>query len=160
VIVPGTVEMVTVYFEDSKVHSRVMNSAVRHSLWRFTRRHDAAFRSWAAAQLWRPTAEPVSASQREAPECSAEIHRLASEPCVPNPPSAEEPGGETCGATQMQIQLSRRGIDAAAGLSYADIQAVLHKCQRSCKGSDVHSPRSWRRAAACVVIAIFVRRLL
>ena len=153
--------MVTVYFEDSKVHPRLINSAVRHSLWRFTKRHDAAFRAWAAAQLGQPTAEPVSATQREAPECSASTHQLASGICVPSPASAEEPTSRDCrSATQMQLQLSRGGLDAATQMSYADVQAVLHKCQHSRKGRDAYWVRSWHRAAACVVIAMFVRRLL
>ncbi len=153
--------MVTVYFEDSKVHSRVINSAVRHSLWRFTKRHDAAFRAWAAAQLGQPTAEPVSARQQEAPECSAASNQLATESCVPSPPGAEmSTSGDCRSATQMQLQLCRGGLDVASRLSYADVQAALHKCQRSRKGTDACSARRWHRTAACVAIAILVSRIL
>ena len=150
--------MVTVYFEDSKVHPRLMNSAVRHSLWRFTKRHDAAFRAWSAPQLGQSTADPVCTEQ-EAHIRSAATQELPSDNYAPSAPSTQTPtDGDCCGEQKMQHGLSRGSLAQCNQLSYADVQAALHKRQRDPRSGAADMACKGRRAAAFIACAIFASR--
>ena len=156
VAAPGAAEMITVYFEDSKVHPRLLNSAVQHSLWRFTKRHDAAFRAWSVAQLGQLTPDAVPAMQRGAHECSDAALELMSAHDAPSAPSTQEPShGDCCSVRDMQHHLARGSLAKDNKLLYTDVQAALQKCHYERKGGGADMTRRMRRAAGFMACAIF-----
>ena len=152
----GAVEMVTVYYETSKVHPRLMNSAIRHSLWRFTKRHDAAFRACAAARIGQPTASMLAANRSMPP--SAHGHQMPSDASAPSTTSRQQPDwSDSRCVVRSQLQLPGCGL-AATQLLSAEVQVA--QCQCSSRGESAESFRIWRSTAACIALAVCARRFL
>ena len=156
--------MVTVYFEDPKIHPRLMNSAVRHSLWRFTKRHDAAFRVYTAAHRGQLTSGQLACSGDEAGSKSPDDSVSYSDSDAGAIASAvaclEGPGSNTyTGVAQRQVK-SLSGVPCAAEQpSYADMKTMLQR-QRSSSSSDGRTRLAGlRRLALCTAVAICARRL-
>lgn len=62
------VEVITVYFEDSRIRPLLVNAGVRKGLWPVNMKQEAAFRNWVVSnpQKWQPAAAAI-ARQREKP---------------------------------------------------------------------------------------------
>jgi hypothetical protein len=155
--------MVTVYFEDPKIHPRIMNSAVRHSLWRFTKRHNAAFRVYTAAHLGQLVPGQLAGSNEEASSSPSDkpLSYSKAGACALAASCQEGPAsGKCCGPAAPHQVLSLHGVlrGSADEPSYASMRTLLHR-QRS--GNDDRArPPGFRRFAVCTALAICARQLL
>ena len=155
--------MVTVYFEDPKIHPRLMSSAVRHSLWRFTKRHNAAFRTYTAARLGQLAPGQLPGSNDEAGSSRSDNALSCSKmgACASAAPRRDGADrDDSCSASAQRQLLSPHGVlrGVSGEPSYAGMRTLLHS-QRS--GSDGRArPQRWRFVALCTALAVCARRVL
>ena len=149
--------MLTVYFEDPHINARLVNGAVKHSLWGFNKRHEAAFRVYAAAR-----------QQQHAARARSAVAVPAN--CAPVPPqeSCGPPEALSASAADVNIDETRAAAsaagparqesdsegEAAQHLSYAAMRAQLQSRDACAPGEN-----KWRRRAA-VATAFIAARLL
>ena len=145
--------MVTVYYEDPHMNARIMNSAVKHSCWGVTKRHESAFRVYAAARLQRKIAHAershprahISATESALPEGDSE--RAASQ--------GEDGMGsnESAGGSLRRDSCSSVGEGSVTGMEWS--YAQMRECVKS-GGCEGHAGSGrWRRRGAIATAAIF-----
>lgn len=124
------------YFEDSSVGARLMNSMVKRNVWKFTRRHEEKFREYARA---RQQYLVVRAERAEA---------------FSHANNGSELGGEAGGACRPSHDGD--GSDSEADWSFATMRV------QSRGGCGVAGRHKWRRNAlvttASFLVATFLAR--
>lgn len=139
--------MVTVYYEDPHMNARIMNSAVKHSCWGVTKRHESAFRVYAAARLQRKVAH----AERSLPS----LHTSLSEGALQEVNSewaASHGEVETCSMDPAGGNLRRNScssVSEGSEWSYTQMRARVET-----GGRDGNTAR-WRRRGAVATAAIF-----